>query len=246
MRRQRPPRAVHSDRGAAVSGGGASARAPRRRAVRGPAARRLLRHPGGQRPRRASQGAGRQPDTLWERDARDRPAPARTAVRGRRPRTQGGGRTPARTRSARPSPGGGRAAALRARLPPGAAARDRPRRRERRPACRRAGRLRAEHGVRVRDRAGRPAAAAIPLLRGRTSWTDSLRCTSASASPAVRRSRPTPNRVDFGLALGKIFLYDLANLSSLARAFSFLAVGGVLLVAALVYQRLTEGRAPAV
>jgi uncharacterized membrane protein len=45
----------------------------------------------------------------------------------------------------------------------------------------------------------------------------------------------------FGLALGKIFLYDLANLSSLARAFSFLAVGGVLLVAALLYQRLTEG-----
>ena len=46
----------------------------------------------------------------------------------------------------------------------------------------------------------------------------------------------------FVLALGKIFLYDLANLSSLARAFSFLAVGGVLLVAALLYQRLTAAR----
>ncbi len=44
----------------------------------------------------------------------------------------------------------------------------------------------------------------------------------------------------FGLALVKIFLYDLANLSSLARAFSFLAVGALLLVAALLYQRLTE------
>ncbi len=44
----------------------------------------------------------------------------------------------------------------------------------------------------------------------------------------------------FGLALVKIFAYDLANLSSLARAFSFLVVGAVLLVAALVYQRLSE------
>jgi uncharacterized membrane protein len=46
----------------------------------------------------------------------------------------------------------------------------------------------------------------------------------------------------FGLALAKIFLYDLANLSSLARAGSFLAVGSVLLVAAFLYQRLTEDR----
>jgi uncharacterized membrane protein len=46
----------------------------------------------------------------------------------------------------------------------------------------------------------------------------------------------------FALALAKIFLYDLANLSSLARAGSFLAVGSVLLVAAFLYQRLTEDR----
>ncbi len=55
-----------------------------------------------------------------------------------------------------------------------------------------------------------------------------------------RRSLRLGGLALFGLALVKIFVYDLANLSSLARAFSFLAVGGVLLVAALLYQRLTE------
>jgi uncharacterized membrane protein len=43
----------------------------------------------------------------------------------------------------------------------------------------------------------------------------------------------------FGLALAKLFLYDLANLSSITRALSFLAVGGVLLLAGFFYQRLT-------
>ncbi|HEV3478056.1 MAG TPA: DUF2339 domain-containing protein, partial [Gaiellaceae bacterium] len=43
----------------------------------------------------------------------------------------------------------------------------------------------------------------------------------------------------FGLALAKLFLYDLANLSSLTRALSFLAVGAVLLLAGFFYQRLT-------
>jgi uncharacterized membrane protein len=42
----------------------------------------------------------------------------------------------------------------------------------------------------------------------------------------------------FALALGKLFLYDLASLSSITRALSFLAVGAVLLLAGLVYQRL--------
>ena len=42
----------------------------------------------------------------------------------------------------------------------------------------------------------------------------------------------------FGLALAKLFLYDLANLSSITRALSFLAVGGVLLLAGFFYQRL--------
>ncbi len=42
----------------------------------------------------------------------------------------------------------------------------------------------------------------------------------------------------FGVSLTKLFLYDLAFLSSVARSFSFLAVGGVLLAAGFFYQRL--------
>ncbi len=52
----------------------------------------------------------------------------------------------------------------------------------------------------------------------------------------------------FGLTLAKIFLYDLAELSSVARAASFLAVGGLLLAGGFVVQRLSEterGRRPA-
>jgi uncharacterized membrane protein len=44
----------------------------------------------------------------------------------------------------------------------------------------------------------------------------------------------------FGLSLAKLFLYDLTFLSSVARAFSFLAVGGVLLTAGFFYQRLAS------
>jgi uncharacterized membrane protein len=43
----------------------------------------------------------------------------------------------------------------------------------------------------------------------------------------------------FGLALAKLFLYDLTFLSSITRALSFLAVGAVLLLAGFFYQRLT-------
>jgi uncharacterized membrane protein len=42
----------------------------------------------------------------------------------------------------------------------------------------------------------------------------------------------------FGLSLAKLFVYDLGELSSITRALSFLAVGGVLLVAGFIYQRL--------
>ena len=42
----------------------------------------------------------------------------------------------------------------------------------------------------------------------------------------------------FGVSLGKIFLYDLPNLSAVTRALSFLAVGAVLLTGAFFYQRL--------
>jgi uncharacterized membrane protein len=49
----------------------------------------------------------------------------------------------------------------------------------------------------------------------------------------------------FGLALAKIFLYDLANLSSVTRALSFLAVGAILLLAGFFYQRLTAPTKPA-
>jgi uncharacterized membrane protein len=41
-----------------------------------------------------------------------------------------------------------------------------------------------------------------------------------------------------GVSLAKIFLYDLANLSSITRALSFVTVGAVLLAGGLVYQRL--------
>ena len=44
----------------------------------------------------------------------------------------------------------------------------------------------------------------------------------------------------FGLALAKLFLYDLAFLSSITRAMSFLAVGAVLLIAGFFVQRLSE------
>jgi len=43
----------------------------------------------------------------------------------------------------------------------------------------------------------------------------------------------------FGVALGKLFLYDLAWLSSIARALSFMAVGAVLLLGGFFYQRLS-------
>jgi len=43
----------------------------------------------------------------------------------------------------------------------------------------------------------------------------------------------------FALSLAKIFLYDLSQLSSVTRALSFLAVGGVLLLGGFFYQRLS-------
>jgi uncharacterized membrane protein len=45
----------------------------------------------------------------------------------------------------------------------------------------------------------------------------------------------------FGLALGKLFLYDLSSLSSITRALSFLALGAVLLAAAFFAERLVQG-----
>lgn len=44
----------------------------------------------------------------------------------------------------------------------------------------------------------------------------------------------------FGFTLAKIFLFDLAELSSVARAVSFVAVGGLLLVGGFLVQRLGE------
>jgi hypothetical protein len=45
-----------------------------------------------------------------------------------------------------------------------------------------------------------------------------------------------------GVSLAKLFLYDLAWLSSIARALSFLAVGAMLLLGGFFYQRLTDER----
>ena len=44
----------------------------------------------------------------------------------------------------------------------------------------------------------------------------------------------------FGVSLAKLFLYDLARLSSITRALSFLAVGAVLLVGGFLYQQLGD------
>ncbi|MFL5952635.1 MAG: DUF2339 domain-containing protein [Gaiellaceae bacterium] len=44
----------------------------------------------------------------------------------------------------------------------------------------------------------------------------------------------------FGLSLAKLFVYDLSFLSSIARAFSFLAVGALLVVGGFFYQRLAS------
>jgi hypothetical protein len=48
----------------------------------------------------------------------------------------------------------------------------------------------------------------------------------------------------FGVALGKLFLYDLRTLSSITRALSFLVVGALLLAAAFFAQRLTQRARP--
>jgi uncharacterized membrane protein len=50
----------------------------------------------------------------------------------------------------------------------------------------------------------------------------------------------------FGLALAKLFLYDLAFLSSITRAFSFLAVGAVLLFGGFLVQKLGAERDSAI
>jgi uncharacterized membrane protein len=52
----------------------------------------------------------------------------------------------------------------------------------------------------------------------------------------------TAGFVLFGLSLGKIFLYDLSQLSSVTRALSFIAVGAVFLAAGFFYQRLAADR----
>ncbi len=46
------------------------------------------------------------------------------------------------------------------------------------------------------------------------------------------------------VSLGKLFLYDLATLSSVTRALSFLAVGAVLLLGAFFYQRAAQDERP--
>jgi uncharacterized membrane protein len=58
----------------------------------------------------------------------------------------------------------------------------------------------------------------------------------------VRRSRAArlAGFALFGISLAKLFLYDLAYLSSLARSLSFLAVGALLLLGGFFYQRLSD------
>jgi uncharacterized membrane protein len=49
----------------------------------------------------------------------------------------------------------------------------------------------------------------------------------------------------FGLSLAKLFVYDLAFLSSITRALSFLAVGAVLIAGGFFYQRLAASETSA-
>ena len=44
----------------------------------------------------------------------------------------------------------------------------------------------------------------------------------------------------FGISLAKLFLYDLSALSSVTRAFSFLAVGALLLAGGFFLQKLSR------
>ncbi|MFL5725068.1 MAG: DUF2339 domain-containing protein, partial [Chloroflexota bacterium] len=60
-----------------------------------------------------------------------------------------------------------------------------------------------------------------------------------------RRELQIGGFVLFGISLAKLFVYDLAFLSSIARAFSFLAVGALILVAGFFYQRLGGGQTAA-
>jgi len=48
----------------------------------------------------------------------------------------------------------------------------------------------------------------------------------------------------FGLSVAKIFLYDLSSLSSVARAFSFILVGGLILAGGFFLQRLGDRLGP--
>jgi Predicted membrane protein (DUF2339) len=54
-----------------------------------------------------------------------------------------------------------------------------------------------------------------------------------------RRALRLGGFVLFGISLGKLFLYDLAALSSVTRALSFLAVGAFLIAGGFFYQRLS-------
>jgi uncharacterized membrane protein len=61
----------------------------------------------------------------------------------------------------------------------------------------------------------------------------------------ARRELQIGGFVLFGISLVKLFVYDLAFLSSIARAFSFLAVGALILVAGFFYQRLAGAQTEA-
>ena len=64
---------------------------------------------------------------------------------------------------------------------------------------------------------------------------------STPASSAARPRSSSPASASSALALVKLFVYDLAFLSSVARALSFLAVGAVLIAGGFFYQRLAAG-----
>ena len=92
-RRTRPVRAARRDGRAPLANGVPAARAPRRRAVRGQRARRVLRHADGRRGAgRAAQGSRRQPDARRQLDARVRAVAARAHLGRRRARAPGGRR----------------------------------------------------------------------------------------------------------------------------------------------------------
>ena len=102
-------------------------------------------------------------------------------------------------------------------------------------------------------------AVSLAIMEGRNAWAATICTRSSSAARPSSRPSGSPSRslllavgltrqvkelryggfLLLGLALAKLFLFDLSQLSSLSRAASFLAVGLALLAGGFLVQRFT-------